>query len=812
MAEKVWLLTTLDFDMHLDQKPFISLKDATQPAAFPRPQSVLIYGEFNPSQSEMRLEMLKLTAHLIDTGHKVETVSPSSTPFARRIMNFRTPHKYAKTSQFLIRYDHVIIFLASLTSPQYRSTHLWGKTKEQLRSINFAQQLQKSGRNAIIVGTLPQRILARGLPLGQVNQVSPSYQTANKISKIVTGETMIATDLKIAEHTVLEHANFGDENTRFTPYRLLRFLQATGSTETDLIVLCKLANHAELRKTSLIKRHRANPYPTFQNISHCTPPYPAVDMALALDKSNNLPKYANHLLQTNFPDHSFDLQTPRGQADALKWYHTSAREKLPEFWVPRMPMTEPNIDSTINDPAVYELGLFFDNPKTAPQFSAQLETLLSKRLHQNGPTGMALLTAMLCRLELPLSKIKKPWEAKEIARWFHKSLYPLAPELNAYLSVPSRTPSQRPQIEVIGFPSQQTGLANNMNMSLQVFDKMKLCYKVRNIENDFNLGARNDNGTIKPKGNFVLHHVNAERIPSNIMTPQFAYRKDIYHIGYCLWETSKLPDVHKLGTSMVNEIWAPTNFVADLYRNAGANKVTMVGKALNKLPYLEKLAVITRPNPDTFTFLTAFDFHSSVERKNPIATVNAFQRAFPAGHNPDVRLVIKSTPSQPHHWGDPNAQMAQIRAAAHLDPRITLIEKMLPIEDLFRLMACANCVVSSHRGEGFGYIPAYALGMQKPTIVTNWGGVTDFCTTDTSFLVDAPLIDVPKGHAIFDVKGAKWADVSPNDLAQKMLDVLENPAAAQQRAIRGQALVQKKYAMEKMAQTYRARLTELGLI
>ena len=424
--------------MQFDQKPFISLKDATRPSAFPRPKSILIYGESSANQSEMRLEMLKLTAHLIDTGHKVETVSPTSSPFARRVMNFRTPYKYAKTSEFLIRYDHVIVFLDSLTAPRYRSTHLWGKAKEQIRAINFVQQLQKSGRRAIVVGNKVQRTMVRVLPLGTVTQLSFGGKTANEITNIITGEDLVETDFKIAEHTVLEHANFGDENTHFTPHRLLRFLLATGSQDAALMDLCKLASIPELRKTSLIKRLRAHPFAYGQKTSHCAPPYPAVDMALTLDKSNNLPKYANHLLQTYNPTHKFDLQNSQGQQDALNWYHTTAREKLPEFWVPRMPLSEPNITDEIDNPFAAEMVAFLDDPKTAPAFTPEIKTLLFKQPHSTGPTGMAILMAMLCRIDLSLTKIKEPWTAKEIARWFHRSMYPLAPELEPFLSVPSR--------------------------------------------------------------------------------------------------------------------------------------------------------------------------------------------------------------------------------------------------------------------------------------------------------------------------------------------------------------------------------------
>ena len=53
-----------------------------------------------------------------------------------------------------------------------------------------------------------------------------------------------------------------------------------------------------------------------------------------------------------------------------------------------------------------------------------------------------------------------------------------------------------------------------------------------------------------------------------------------------------------------------------------------------------------------FVFLFAFDFHSYFARKNPVAVVEAFRRAF--GRRRDVLLVLKPmrTDAAPSQWGE----------------------------------------------------------------------------------------------------------------------------------------------------------------
>lgn len=51
-------------------------------------------------------------------------------------------------------------------------------------------------------------------------------------------------------------------------------------------------------------------------------------------------------------------------------------------------------------------------------------------------------------------------------------------------------------------------------------------------------------------------------------------------------------------------------------------------------------------------------------------------------------------------------------------------------------MASCDCYVSLHRSEGYGLTMAEAMALGKPVIATNYGGNTDFMTSENSYLVD----------------------------------------------------------------------------
>ncbi|MEM9784006.1 MAG: hypothetical protein AAF899_16225, partial [Pseudomonadota bacterium] len=301
------------------------------------------------------------------------------------------------------------------------------------------------------------------------------------------------------------------------------------------------------------------------------------------------------------------------------------------------------------------------------------------------------------------------------------------------------------RFELIGMARSETGLGQNLWMSAKALSWVGLDPLIRDSEAGFALidgsdGSAPDRGpgaggtsrrTAKARRKAALIHLNADAAPQALCHPLVDRHPDLHAIGFLLWELEALPRAHHLALDLLDEIWCPSRFVADIYAAHTATPVHTVGKAIS----LPEPAPLQRQSlglgPDDDVFLVTFDFHSSVERKNPIAAVQAFHHAFgkpsrrlrrprlAPRRRARPRLVIKTTPPVEGHWGDPNGMWQAIKTAAEADDRILIIDRRLSFEALLGLVALSDALISPHRSEGFGYMPAYALALGRPVIATD---------------------------------------------------------------------------------------------
>eukprot|EP00656_Telonema_subtile_P034749 TRINITY_DN38795_c0_g1_i1.p1 TRINITY_DN38795_c0_g1~~TRINITY_DN38795_c0_g1_i1.p1 ORF type:complete len:192 (+),score=20.20 TRINITY_DN38795_c0_g1_i1:246-821(+) len=78
-------------------------------------------------------------------------------------------------------------------------------------------------------------------------------------------------------------------------------------------------------------------------------------------------------------------------------------------------------------------------------------------------------------------------------------------------------------------------------------------------------------------------------------------------------------------------------------------------------------------------------------------------------------------------------------------PPICIITQRLPEQVIPRLYATADAFVLPTRAEGWGLPIILGMSMGLPCITTNWGGVTEFATPQTTLLVD---VLTPEGEDV----------------------------------------------------------------
>src|SRR5256885_794533 len=140
---------------------------------------------------------------------------------------------------------------------------------------------------------------------------------------------------------------------------------------------------------------------------------------------------------------------------------------------------------------------------------------------------------------------------------------------------------------------------------------------------------------------------------------------DRYTIGVWCWEASRFPDAFRPAFDLVDEIWVASEYVAEIVGEVTEKPVFVFPMPVEVVP-APRLTRAELGIPDgRFVFLFAFDFFSTVERKNPYGLIEAFGKAFTPGEGP--LLLIKTIN------GDKQAgelkRLVQT-AAAHPDIRV----------------------------------------------------------------------------------------------------------------------------------------------
>lgn len=275
-----------------------------------------------------------------------------------------------------------------------------------------------------------------------------------------------------------------------------------------------------------------------------------------------------------------------------------------------------------------------------------------------------------------------------------------------------------------------------------------------------------------------------------------------YCIGYWAWELPQWRKELNFCFDYIDEVWASSKFIQNTFQKVTHKPVIHMPLPVI-LPEFKRFGREDFNLPlDKYLFLYNFDFNSSIHRKNPVALIEAFKKAFP--NNSNVGLVIKTkcTYAENDLWKN-------ILSEAGLDSRIFIFNGSFTVDKMYSLVDCIDCYVSPHRSEGFGRTIAEAMMLKKPTIVTNYSGNTDFCTEETSFLVDYKLVKVKEGEYPYSV-GFDWADPIVDRIAEKMNYVYQNDLNVKKIIDTAYKNISENYSLEALGPVYKSRLEKIA--
>src|SRR5262249_42037278 len=149
----------------------------------------------------------------------------------------------------------------------------------------------------------------------------------------------------------------------------------------------------------------------------------------------------------------------------------------------------------------------------------------------------------------------------------------------------------------------------------------------------------------------------------------------------------KLPDDWKPALKLVHEIWVPSQFTRDAVAASTNLPVHVLPHPLPEVTVAPGGRSQWGLPENAVVVLNVFHLGSAFSRKNPLASVNAFRRAF--GDAPDRILVIKLI----DHGAAPAARR-ELEDAIAGATNIRIIDRTLPSSEMAALMAASDIVIS----------------------------------------------------------------------------------------------------------------------
>jgi glycosyltransferase involved in cell wall biosynthesis len=381
-------------------------------------------------------------------------------------------------------------------------------------------------------------------------------------------------------------------------------------------------------------------------------------------------------------------------------------------------------------------------------------------------SNLMVLVGQKLAQNIDLSTFKR---RAELVSWYNEfgrsifnidELEQIFPYVTTIKSNPDRGLARKPGgVNLIGYNRGRLGLGEDLRGYAALLDSMDYRYSVVHIghpsDDPSAFTHPNEGKVVYNKSIFFLNAIEIAKLLT-------IYDDFSQSFGRAVvvppWELENVPEEWISMLAPFEEVWGISAFTTTALQKVHSN-VRYAAPVVLPLSEIDK---VDRKANETFRFLFIFDAGSFIERKNPLAVVEAFQQAFHSSEN--VELVLKvANESDSEHW-------TTVKRKVYSDRRIKIISRLMTIAELDALWLTADCYISLHRSEGFGRTIAEALLRKLPVVTTNYSGSTDLFPKGYPWLVDYELIPVEESAYPL-ACNSRWANASIEDTVKKMRHV-----------------------------------------
>ncbi|MBW8524713.1 glycosyltransferase family 4 protein [Chryseobacterium chendengshani] len=358
-------------------------------------------------------------------------------------------------------------------------------------------------------------------------------------------------------------------------------------------------------------------------------------------------------------------------------------------------------------------------------------------------------------------------------------------------------------VNMSGFFNAEIGFGEAIRNNLKALELMKIPAKPINF--NMHLSNRLNDNSVNFEDNtndypVNIVHVNMDTIYSFFNEKSSAFFENKYNIGYWAWEMEEFPDEYVEYFKYYDEIWTCSRYCLDSISLKSDIPVTNIPHAIDINDDDINKNFDSGLSSEDYHFLFIFDYNSLIERKNTLALIDAYEKAFGVD-NDKVKLVIKTSIPGNHLSKARKKVMTRIGS----NKSIIYKEEMLRRNDLLALMNFADCYVSLHRSEGFGLTMAEAMALGKPVIATGYSGNLDFMTVNNSFLVKYKLIRHDYDLSVLP-KNNYWSEPDTDHAAELMKFVFENQKHAVETGKRAKEDIHTYFSLDAIGRKMKKRL------